>query len=236
MTPLIDLSGLHLRRAATRHGPGYSLTIPHFRLMAGDRIGLVGPSGSGKSSLLDMLALIRRPDAVAHLRLSGQDVTRRILGGRLDGLTALRARHVGYVLQDGGLLPYLSVRGNAALAARLAGRRDGAAITARARMLGIADLLDTAPARLSGGQRQRAAVLRGLASDARILLADEPTAALDDANARAVMRLLAGLPVDRAVVVSSHHEDLLRDAGFRLMRIVLRQDPTVIRASLCEAA
>lgn len=236
MTHLVDLSGLRLTRPATRHGPGYSLTIPHFRLSAGDRIGLVGPSGSGKSSLLDMLALIRRPDAVTRFCLSGQDVTQVMLHGRLDRLTALRARHVGYVLQDGGLLPYLTVRGNALLAARLAGQHDRDAITVRARFLGMADLLDKSPAALSGGQRQRAAVLRGLASNARILLADEPTAALDAANAQTVIQLLADLPADRAVVVSSHNEDLLSQAGFRLLRIALHHDAGQTCATLSEAA
>lgn len=236
MTHLVDLSGLRLTRPATRHGHGYSLTIPHFRLSAGDRIGLVGPSGSGKSSLLDILALIRRPDAVTRFFLSGQDVTKVMLRGRLDGLTALRARHVGYVLQDGGLLPYLTVRGNALLAARLAGQHGRDAISARARLLGMADLLDKSPAALSGGQRQRAAVLRGLASNAKILLADEPTAALDAANAQTVIQLLADLPADRAVVVSSHNEDLLSQAGFRLMRIALHHDAGQTRATLSEAA
>ena len=236
MSDLIDLSGLLLRRPATRHGAGYRLTVPQFRLVAGDRIGLVGPSGSGKSSLLDMLALIRRPDAVSRFMLAGRDVAPLVMGGSLDRLTAIRSRQVSYVLQDGGLLPYLSVRGNAVLAARLAGRQTGDAIAAQARMLGVADLLHKSPAALSGGQRQRAAVLRGLASDARILLADEPTAALDAANARSVIRLLADLPPDRAVVVSSHQEELLLDAGFRLMRIVLRREGNEMRADLSEAA
>lgn len=236
MAPLIELSGLVLRRPATRNSLGYSLTVPRFRVMPGDRIGIVGSSGAGKSSFLDMLALIRRPDALDSFRLAGQDIAPLVLRGDPDRLTDLRSRHVGYVLQDGGLLPYLTVLGNARLAARLAGVRDIDAIAAQARQLGIAELLYKQPAALSGGQRQRAAVLRGLASGARLLLADEPTASLDAANARATMRLLADLPADRAVIVSSHHEDLLQQAGFRLIRILLRRDPDGTRGALSEVA
>lgn len=138
-------------------------------------------------------------------------------------MTRYRRSHFSYILQDGGLLPYLTVGGNARLAARLAGVRGMDGIAAFAGALGIGDLLGKKPARLSGGQRQRAAVLRGLASGAGVILADEPTAALDRENAVTAMMLLAAMPADRTVMVSSHNEDLLVDCGFRLLRLVVER-------------
>ncbi|MFN3312889.1 MAG: ABC transporter ATP-binding protein [Hyphomonas sp.] len=215
--------------------PAYRLTVPDFRMGPGDRIGLVGESGAGKSTFLDILALVRRPDEVTGFRLMGADLSEDLRRGRLDALSRLRARHVGYILQDGGLLPYLTVRRNAAVAQRLAGSQE--CLKAHALHLGLEFSLDKLPSALSGGQRQRAAVLRGLASGARILLADEPTASLDSGNARQTMRLLGELPRDRAILVCSHQEDLLRETGFRIMRMTTRMTgPGLIEAELSEAA
>ncbi|WP_353476169.1 ATP-binding cassette domain-containing protein (plasmid) [Salipiger sp. H15] len=217
MTHYLELDGLALARPPRAGSPGYRLDVSELRIAPGDRIGIVGVSGSGKSTLLDLIALIRRPDEVQRFALMGTEVSPCLTDGRLEALAPLRARSVSYILQDGGLLPYLTVVSNARLARRLAGSREP--IEPYAAALGIAALLGKLPMALSGGQRQRAAVLRGLVSGAPILLADEPTAALDDANAQATMALLAGLPEDRAVIVSSHQEALLRANGFRLMRL-----------------
>lgn len=219
MQPYLTLDGLALNRLPRAGSPGYRLEIAGLHIAPGDRIGIVGVSGAGKSTLLDLLALIRRPDAVGRFTLMGRDVGAALVAGRLEALGPLRARSVSYILQDGGLVPYLSIRRNAMLARRLAGSQEP--VLPYATALGIAALLDKLPTALSGGQRQRAAVLRGLVSGAPILLADEPTAALDEANARSAMELLAALPEDRAVIVSSHQEALLRESGFRLMRITV---------------
>lgn len=225
---VIDISGLLVRR------PGYTLQVDRLRLLEGARVGLVGPSGAGKSTLLDLLALIRKPDGLARFRLMDHDITASVLAGKGRQTTRFRRLHLSYILQDGGMLPYLTVGANARLAARLAGVRGTDSITAFAEVLGIADLLGEKPARLSGGQRQRAAVLRGLASGAGVILADEPTAALDRDNAAIAMKLLAAMPSDRTVFVSSHHEELLLSCGFQLLRLVVEPSADGVHVTLRE--
>src|SRR5690606_22181429 len=138
----------------------------------------------------------------------------------------------GYVLQDGGLLPYLTVRANARLAQRLSGRRDLPQLEEIARQLGIAGHLDKRPAHLSGGQRQRAQVLRGLATGARILLADEPTAALDTDNAQRTLAAITSAASGKAMVVASHWPELLAQFGFDLCRVRLQEYPDEVVAEL----
>lgn len=228
-----DLADLVLTRAGRTGSPAYRLEIPRLTVWPGARIGLVGESGIGKSTLLDILALIRRPDSLRHFQLSGRDIAQDLTRGRMRRLTRMRRRHISYILQDGGLLPYLSIGANARLARRLARSDQADGIEPLAQTLGIASLLGKLPSALSGGQRQRAAVLRGLASGAQVILADEPTAALDRQNAGAAMRLLADLPRDRAVIVSSHQEALLTSCGFVLWRLVTQdRSATATRVTL----
>lgn len=214
-----DILQLRLERKGRGGLPGYRLDIADLLIARGARVGIVGPSGVGKSTLLDMLALIRQPDQARQFAMLGMDVARPLMAGRARQLTRLRRENISYILQDGGLLPYLNVGANAHLARKLSRRRGDMPVETIARHLGIGDLLHKLPASLSGGQRQRAAVLRGLASGAPIILADEPTAALDAVNARTAMQLLADLPEDRTVIVSSHQEDLLTRCGFHICRL-----------------
>ena len=125
---------------------------------------------------------------------------------RLDELGRLRARHFGYVLQTGGLLPFLSVRSNIALTQRILGYEDRGRIEDLARRLDIAELLEARPAKLSVGQRQRVAIARALAHRPALVLADEPTASLDPVNADAVMDLFMELisSVGSALVLVTH--------------------------------
>lgn len=228
-----DILQLRLDRKGQGGLPGYRLKIADLLIAQGARVGIVGPSGVGKSTLLDLLALILQPDAAGHFSMMGTDVARPLLAGHGRRLTRLRRGNISYILQDGGLLPYLSVAANAHLARRLSGRRGDRRVEDIAHDLGIGELLHKLPATLSGGQRQRAAVLRGLASGAPIILADEPTAALDGDNAMTAMRLLADLPADRTVIVSSHQEDLLTRCGFHICRLSpLARDADRIRVGL----
>lgn len=136
-----------------------------------------------------------------------------------DRLSDLRSRHIGYVLQHGGLLPYLTVRRNIELPRRLLGLPAGHVADRLADRLGISQQLDKLPAALSVGQRQRAAIARALAHDPPIVIADEPTAAIDPINAARITRLLARLAdeLDVTLIVASHAQDLMRDAGFTLL-------------------
>jgi putative ABC transport system ATP-binding protein len=125
---------------------------------------------------------------------------------------------LGYVLQTGGLLPFLSVHDNIALPCELAGLGDGRDRARRlAEELGIVDQLDKKPAHLSGGQRQRVAIARALVHEPALVLADEPTAAVDVANAAAIARTFGDLTKTRGacVVMATHDENLARSVADR---------------------
>lgn len=239
---VLEVRELTVRRAdAERH---FELHVPSLSLAAGQRVALVAPSGSGKSTLLDTIACARAPDHAACFTLSAPDgegtdgaaggrvAGGRVAGGRVDvlaawrrrsesGLARIRACLLGYVHQRGGLLGFLTVAENIGLALRLAGIRDPGRVTLLAGQLGIADLLGALPAALSVGQRQRVAIARALAHRPPLVLADEPTAALDPDRAADVMGALCDM-ADRhgtALLVASHDRPLLERFGFTLLTI-----------------
>ncbi|HYG57184.1 MAG TPA: ABC transporter ATP-binding protein [Symbiobacteriaceae bacterium] len=183
----------------------------------GDFVALVGPSGSGKSSLLHLIGAMDTPTRGA-VTLAGEDL------GRLRGsqLTALRLRKVGFVFQTFNLMPTLTALENVALPVQLAGAGTRQA-RERARELltqvGLADRAGHLPAQLSGGQKQRVAIARALANDPALILADEPTGALDTANGEAIMALLEELNRHgRTIMMVTHNEDLASRAG-RVLRM-----------------
>jgi putative ABC transport system ATP-binding protein len=136
-----------------------------------------------------------------------------------DALGALRSRHIGYVLQHGGLLPYLSVRENIELSRRLLAMPPADVAEALAERLGIRAQLDKLPDALSVGQRQRAAIARALAHEPPIVIADEPTAALDPANAERIFALLVELTEALGVtlIIATHAQGLAQRAGLTLV-------------------
>ena len=193
-------------------------------MLRGAKLALIGESGSGKSTLLELLAMILEPTNGADFTFEpapGDLYDVRELWHRRDAdrLGALRSRHVGYVLQHGGLLPYLTVRENVALSRRVLGLPADDAAGRLAARLGIEAQLDKLPAALSVGQRQRAAIARALAHDPPIVLADEPTAALDPANAERIFALLVELTEALGVtlIVATHAQELARHAGLTLV-------------------
>ena len=190
----------------------------------GAKLALIGESGSGKSTLLELLAMILEPTDGADFQFepepgSVHDVRELWRRRDADGLGALRSRHVGYVLQHGGLLPYLTVRENVALSRRVLGLPADDAARRLAARLGIEAQLDKLPAALSVGQRQRAAIARALAHAPSIVLADEPTAALDPANAERIFGLLVELTEALGVtlIVATHAQELARHTGLTLV-------------------
>lgn len=136
--------------------------------------------------------------------------------GDADALAGLRSRHIGYVLQHGGLLPYLTVRENIELSRRLLHLPLDAAGQRLAEKLRIAEQLDKRPAELSVGQRQRAAIARALAHEPPVVIADEPTAAIDPVNAAHIVRLLVDLADEMGVtlILATHAHDLAERLGF----------------------
>lgn len=157
-------------------------------LDAGGMLALTGESGSGKSTLLHLIGGLDTADS-GRVCVDGTDLT------PLDdaGHAALRRGTVGVIFQQFNLIPSLTVAGNIAFQARLAGRHDPARDADLAARLGLSDHLHKYPEQLSGGQQQRVAIARTLAAGPKLVLADEPTGNLDEASSDAVMSLLQEL-------------------------------------------
>ena len=187
MTTAVELQG-----AGRAFGAGHTRVVAlgptSLVVTAGELLAIMGPSGSGKTTLLSLVGGLDRPTQGAVL-VDGVDV------GRLDsrGLAILRRRTVGYVFQDLNLLAGLTARENVSLPLELDGRPIGearAAAEAALASVGMEALGERYPDDLSGGEQQRVAIARALVGPRRILLADEPTGALDSMAGESVMRLL----------------------------------------------
>jgi putative ABC transport system ATP-binding protein len=170
--------------AATVHAlQGVDLTV-----LPGELVAIMGPSGSGKSTLLTIAGTLE--DATeGTVSVNGQDTSTMSRNDR----ARLRRRAIGYVFQDFNLLPGLTAAENVALPLELDGSRAKAARAAALdalEELGVSERADHFPDQLSGGQRQRVAIARAIVGDRLLLLADEPTGALDSVNGEAVMRLV----------------------------------------------
>ncbi len=209
MTIVYDLKNVVKERLV--EGVGYRLLVPSIEIRAQENIALVGHSGCGKSTLLDIFALILHPDKVDTFTIDPIDgksyqIDKLWRRRRQSRLSQIRKQHIGYVLQSGGLLPYLTVRENIELPRRLLKLTDDDSIDSIARVLGIHRQLDKLPGLLSAGERQRAAFARALSHRPSILLADEPTASLDPITARkimaVVMELIKGLKI--TLITASH--------------------------------
>lgn len=190
----------------------------------GELVLLMGPSGSGKTTLLSMLGCILRPTG-GTINILGRDVTSL----RERDLPRVRLDHIGFVFQGFNLFPTLTAEANVALALDLKGVARGEAFRRAASLLeqvGLGHKRDAYPADLSGGQKQRVAIARAIAGDPPIVLADEPTAALDVHSGHAVMELLQTLAHerDRAVVIVTHDSRMLGYAD----RIVHLEDGRIV--------
>ncbi|MDF2234881.1 ABC transporter ATP-binding protein [Albimonas sp. CAU 1670] len=187
---------------------GVSLKIP-----AGGSLALTGESGSGKSTLLHLAGGLDTPDG-GEIRVAGRTASGLDDGGR----AALRRDRVGLVFQQFNLVPSLSVADNLAFQARLARREDPDWTAMLAERLGIADLLSRWPEQLSGGQQQRVAIGRALAARPALILADEPTGALDETAADAALDLLLELTAEAggALMMVTHSPRLAARLSHRL--------------------
>ena len=186
----------------------------------GEVVGLRGPSGSGKSTLLNIIACILAPSA-GRLVLSGQTVWDGRY--RVADLRRLRRERIGFIFQFHNLLPFLTALDNVALAMTLAGvEKDQARQRTRALLdeLQVGRRADALPAKLSGGEAQRVAIARALANAPPIILADEPTAALDSERAKVVMDLLRQVARERAAaVLVVTHDDKIFDRFDRMVSL-----------------
>ena len=193
---------------------------------AGELLMLMGPSGSGKTTLLSIMGCILTATS-GSVRIAGTEVTSL----REKELPAIRLQHIGFVFQGFNLFPTLTASENVELMLDLKGVAPAAA-KKRARELldqvALGTKYDSFPADLSGGQKQRVAIARALGGDPKIILADEPTAALDSHTGRNVMQMLSELAHkrDRAVVIVTHDSRVLDFAD----RIVKIEDGAVAQA------
>ncbi len=191
---------------------GVNLVVP-----SGDFVALMGPSGCGKSTLLNLIAGLDVADE-GTIKVADEFVT----GRTEDELSQLRRRHIGIVFQFFNLLEGMTVLENVALPAVIAGRKRKMA-ESRARdlldLLGIGDKAGTVPGMLSGGQRQRLAIARALANEPTLLLADEPTGALDSEGGQEVIELLSRLHSGGQTIVLVTHDAGVASAADRIVRM-----------------
>jgi putative ABC transport system ATP-binding protein len=193
-----------VRKSFARPGGGTLPVLDGFTLALerGAFCAVMGPSGCGKSTLLMVCGGLLRPDAGA-VRVAGKD----LYGLGAEDRAALRARAVGFVFQQFHLIPYLTVRDNI-LAGTLALRLDDAPRRAGELMdrFGLTERSAHVPAQLSTGERQRVGLARALLRSPGLILADEPTGNLDDANARVVLDALAGFAAGGGAVLMATHD------------------------------
>jgi putative ABC transport system ATP-binding protein len=214
--PLLEVRGVS-KRYGVGAGEVHALREVDLRVEAGTLVAVMGPSGSGKSTLLTIAGSLERPSS-GEVLIDGRAVARLSRGGR----AALRRRTIGFVFQDFNLLAGLSAAENVSLPLELDGvaaRRAGAEAAAALERLGLAGRLDAFPDELSGGERQRVAIARAVVGGRRLLLADEPSGALDSANGEAVMRLLAAACADGVGAVVVTHDARLAALAHRVLHL-----------------
>lgn len=214
--PLLQIENVRRARAET-----FELMIEALTVGPKDSLAIVGESGCGKSTALDLLATALRPDRADRFDFTPGGDGAKVSIARLwesddrAGLRAVRARHIGYILQTGGLVPFLSLAENAMLSRRLLGLDGPGPLAALLETLGIAHVAARKPRHVSIGQRQRGAIARALAHEPALVLADEPTASLDPETANEVVALLieSTRAAGSALIMVTHDRPLAERFG-----------------------
>jgi putative ABC transport system ATP-binding protein len=219
MNPLVQLEHVTKRYDNLRADAAAAVADVSAAVAEGEAVAIMGPSGSGKSTLLNLIAGLDRPTSGTVL----------VAGERIDtlnetGAARFRRRHIGMIFQFFNLLEDMTVADNVLLPAQLGGVSRARAKVRASELLDrleIARYADTYPARLSGGERQRVAIARALVNEPPLLLADEPTGALDTANGEAIGELLLELnSAGQTLVLVTHNPDLAERYAHRVIQIV----------------
>jgi putative ABC transport system ATP-binding protein len=201
-----------------------------FRVEAGEWIAIMGPSGSGKTTLINILGGLDMPT-------SGQAIVDAIDVGRLDesGLTRFRAQKIGFIFQQFHLVPYLTALENVMLAQYFHSTTDEKEAREALERVGLGDRIEHLPGKLSGGEQQRVAVARALINHPKLILADEPTGNLDEANEETVIQLFHELHREgHTILMVTHAPSIGRLADRRIAfahgRLV--EVPALLKTSL----
>ena len=211
--PLLEVQ--HIQKIYTTRFGGnqvQALSNVSFSVEAGEYVAIMGESGSGKTTLLNILAALDRPTA-GEVLLAGKPLS----AIRERDLAAFRRSHLGFVFQDFNLLDTFSLGDNILLPLVLAGDRPAAMqrrLRPLAERLGIGDLLSKYPYEVSGGQKQRAAVARALITDPELVLADEPTGALDSRASARLLELFETINQEgQTILMVTHSVEAASHAG-----------------------
>ncbi|MDD5386117.1 MAG: ABC transporter ATP-binding protein [Sulfuricurvum sp.] len=208
--PIIAMNGIS-KTYGTGDSAVTAIKEATLKIYSGETVALLGPSGSGKTTLITMIGCITEPTS-GKLFLNNELVYDE--KWRVSDTRKIRRENIGFIFQAHNLIPFLNVRENVTLVPLMNGISDKEA-NARARelleYLGVGEKENKMPSQLSGGQSQRVAIARSLANNPKIILADEPTAALDAQRALSVMQLLKKLSIEQnvAIVVVTHDERML---------------------------
>ena len=202
-----------------------TIQIPSFELRQKEIVAIVGSNGCGKSTMLDIIAMLCKPDKAEKFIICSDDSDVRdvqLLNEK--DINKLRRNNIAYILQSGGLLEFLTLRQNISLVTRLKKGKQ-ADFNEIVDSLGIEKLLNKKPLQLSGGQRQKGAVARALIQQPDIILADEPTSAMDSLSA---VRLMENLTTrvrnsGSSLILVSHDSSLVQDFANRIYRFSVRQ-------------
>ena len=215
------MSVLELQQVSKVYGEGpaevHALRDASLVVEAGSMVAVMGPSGSGKSTLLTIAGTLEKPTS-GEVLIDGDPLSAMSRGAQ----ARLRRRTIGYVFQDFNLLPGLTAAENVALPLELDGmpaRKARAAGVAALEGLGLAARASSFPDQLSGGERQRVAIARAVAGQRRLLLADEPSGALDSANGQAVMQLIRDACTRGVAAVVVTHDAQLASWADRVLLV-----------------
>jgi putative ABC transport system ATP-binding protein len=210
--------GIRLRGVTKTYGSGEAAVAAlrgvDLEVAPGELVVVLGPSGSGKTTMVNIIGGIESPTG-GEVSVAGWD-----LGGRAPStLAEFRRSHVGFVFQFFNLIPTLTARENVEVIVELTGRGDRAGVARLLDAVGLTDRADHFPAQLSGGQQQRVAIARALATDPDLLLADEPTGALDTTTGRQILSLLQESNHHGRTVMMVTHNASIADMADTVVRM-----------------
>lgn len=213
----------------------FTVSLPYLSLNEGEIVALCGSSGCGKSTLLEVIGLILKPDVLTQYELEGVDLSTLIQHDEQKTLAKVRSKKLGFMLQNGGLLPFLSVWQNILLPCQTNNiEADETWLHHLCESLNITHLLTKYPKQLSIGERQRVAFIRSIAHKPLLLLADEPTSALDPHHSEVLFQLMLTLAKQQKITVLLVTHDIELVQRNELRAFSVKQDKNLHQSNFTE--